>query len=262
MASTRQNDPREWTIGYSESQDGNTNRYDLRTGETQSIRPRGPVDAAASPAPSSRRRPRRSQQAQQAPARRRSNRRRRSGAARRRNRGRRRPRRGPVGNIFPPPPPGTSYRFFWSTPFILSPHDPRTVYLGGERLFRSTTRGDTWTASPDLTKNIGRNDRPIMGVPGTAPMASKHDGAASYSNIVTISESPVVPGIVWVGTNDGNVQVSRDGGATWKNVVDSSARRAEGDTRLAGRAVAFRRRQRAMSRSMAIAPTITSLTCS
>ena len=52
-------------------------------------------------------------------------------------------------------------------------------------------------------------------------MASKHDGAASYSNIVTISESPVVPGVLWVGTNDGNVQVSRDGGATWKNVVDN-----------------------------------------
>ena len=50
-------------------------------------------------------------------------------------------------------------------------------------------------------------------------MASKHDGAASYSNIVTISESPLVPGVLWVGTNDGNLQVSRDGGATWKNVV-------------------------------------------
>ena len=84
----------------------------------------------------------------------------------------------------------------------------------------SYNRGDTWMASPDLTKNIGRNDRPIMGVDGKAPMASKHDGAASYSNIVTISESPVVPGVIWVGTNDGNVQVSRDGGATWKNVVD------------------------------------------
>ena len=85
----------------------------------------------------------------------------------------------------------------------------------------SNTRGDTWTASPDLTRNIGRNDRPIMGVAGNAPMASKHDGAASYSNIVTIGESPLVAGIVWVGTNDGNVQVSRDGGATWKNVVDN-----------------------------------------
>jgi hypothetical protein len=58
-----------------------------------------------------------------------------------------------------------------------------------------------------------------MGVPGTAPMASKHDGAASYSNIVTISESPVSPGVVWVGTNDGNLQISRDGGATFTNVV-------------------------------------------
>jgi hypothetical protein len=58
-----------------------------------------------------------------------------------------------------------------------------------------------------------------MGVAGDAPMASKHDGAASYSNIVTISESPAAPGVVWVGTNDGNVQVSRDGGATFTNVV-------------------------------------------
>jgi hypothetical protein len=121
----------------------------------------------------------------------------------------------------PPPPPGTAFRFYWNTPFMLSHHDPNTVYLGGDRLFKSTTRGDTWTASPDLTKNIGRNDRPIMGVEGTAPMASKHDGAASYSNIVTIGESPLVPGLLWVGTNDGNVQVSRDGGATWKNVVDN-----------------------------------------
>jgi hypothetical protein len=104
---------------------------------------------------------------------------------------------------------------------MLSHHDPGTVYLGGDRLFKSTTRGDTWTASPDLTRNIGRNDRPIMGVPGTAAMASKHDGAASYSNIITIGESPLVAGIIWVGTNDGNVQVSRDGGATWKNVVDN-----------------------------------------
>ena len=120
----------------------------------------------------------------------------------------------------PPPPPDTNFRFYWNTPFILSPHNPRTIYLGGDRLFRSYNRGDTWLASPDLTQNIGRNDRPIMGVDGKAPMASKHDGAASYSNIVTIAESYVVPGMLWVGTNDGNVQVSRDGGATWKNVVD------------------------------------------
>jgi photosystem II stability/assembly factor-like uncharacterized protein len=192
-----QNDPTDWATVYWESQDGNTSRSDLRTGRLMSIRPRptaqgGRGGGAAAPPDGADPGVGQLFAAQ-------------TGAA------------GP--NVVPQPPPGTAYRFYWSTPFILSPHNPRTVYLGGERLFRSYNRGETWTASPDLTNNIGRNDRPIMGVPGTAPMASKHDGAASYSNIVTISESPVVPGILWVGTNDGNVQMSRDGGATWKNVV-------------------------------------------
>ena len=205
------NDPRDWTIGYSESQDGNTNRYDLRTGATRSIRPTPPL-APPPPAPTEDPAPQGRGAAGTAGAAP-------QGAA---AQGGGRGGRGSVaGNIVPPPPPGTNFRFYWSTPFMLSHHDPSTVYLGGDRLFKSTTRGDSWIASPDLTKNIGRNDRPIMGVAGTAPMASKHDGAASYSNIVTIGESPLVPGIIWVGTNDGNVQVSRDGGATWKNVVDN-----------------------------------------
>jgi photosystem II stability/assembly factor-like uncharacterized protein len=193
-----QNDPSDWTVLYSESQDGNTNRVELRAGRSNSIRPRGPGQtgrgAAAAAAGES---------AESAPP----------------------PTTGqfggnPNGNIVPAPPPGTNYRFYWNTPFVLSPHNPRTVYLGGDRLFRSYDRGDTWIASSDLTKNIGRNDRPIMGVEGTAPMASKHDGAASYSNIVTVGESALVPGVVWVGTNDGNLQVSRDSGNTWTNVAD------------------------------------------
>jgi photosystem II stability/assembly factor-like uncharacterized protein len=209
------NDSSDWTVGYSESQDGNTNRYNLRDGETESIRPRGPAAAgrgggrgSTEPAPTSQ-----TQQAQQAqPAAQQP-----LTAATPVGGGR--GGASPLGNVFPAPPPGTTYRFYWSTPFILSPHDPRTVYLGAERLFRSNNRGETWSASEDLTNNIGRNDRPVMGVPGTAPMASKHDGAASYSNIVTISESPAARGVIWVGTNDGNVQVSRDGGATFTNVV-------------------------------------------
>ena len=188
------NDASDWRVLYSESQDGNTNRIEL-PGRTVSIRPRpsatGGRGGAAAATPANAETP------VAAPA---------FGAA-----------AGP--NVVPTPPPGTNYRFYWSTPFILSPHNPRTIYLGGDRLFRSYDRGDTWTASPDLTNNIGRNDRPIMSVAGTAPMASKHDGAASYSNIITISESSMVPGVLWVGTNDGNVQVSRDGGATWKNVA-------------------------------------------
>src|SRR3954469_22285932 len=194
-----QNDQSDWTIAYSESQDGATNRVDLRTGRSNSIRPRGPgqpgrgagAPAGETPDPAA------------------------QAAAQFGFGGNQNP------NVVPTPSAGTFYRFYWNTPFILSPHNSRTVSLGGDRLFRSFDRGDTWVASPDLTKNIGRNDRPILGIAGTAPMASKHDGAASFSNIVTIGESPLVPGIIWVGTNDGNLQVSRDGGNTWKNVVDT-----------------------------------------
>jgi len=187
------NDPGDWRILYSESQDGATNRLDLGRGTTTSIRPRasgrGNVNVGGENADA--------------------------------------PQQGGFGfgggapNIVPPPPAGTFFRFYWNTPFILSPHNPSTMYLGGERVFKSMDRGNTWTMSPDLTKNVGRNDRPIMEVDGKAPMASKHDGAAAYSNVITISESPVVPGTVWAGTNDGNVQVSRDGGLTWKNVIDN-----------------------------------------
>jgi hypothetical protein len=151
-----QNDPRDWAIGYSESQDGSTSRYDLRTGQSQSIRPRGPQAARGGAQPET---PEPTQPAAQTGGR--------GGAS--------------TGNIFPPTPPEAQFRVYWNTPFILPPHDPSILYLGGDRLFKSVDRGTTYSASPDLTRNLGRNDRPIMGVTGTAPMASKHDGAASYS---------------------------------------------------------------------------------
>ena len=196
------NDPTDWRILYSESQDGDTNRVDLGRGTTVSIRPRGPAGRGGQHAAAGAEGVDPAVLAQFGFG---------PGAAN--------------GNIVPPPPPGTNFRFYWNTPFLLSPHNPSTIYLGAERVFKSMDRGNTWVMSPDLTRNIGRNDRPIMEVDGKAPMASKHDGAAAYSNVITISESPVVPGIVWAGTNDGNVQVSRDGGMTWKN-VDRQSRRA------------------------------------
>jgi hypothetical protein len=79
-------------------------------------------------------------------------------------------------------------------------------------------RGDTWTASPDLTKKFDRNTNTLMGVPGDRTMLSKNDGVTAYSTIISISESPVMPGVVWAGTDDGLVQVSRDGGATFTEV--------------------------------------------
>lgn len=126
---------------------------------------------------------------------------------------------GGPSNVVPAPSPGTTFRFYWNTPLVISPHNPRIIYVGGERFFKSFDRGDTWTASADLTKHIDRNTLSIMGVAGKDPMASKNDGYTSYGYITTLAESPLLPGVLWAGTDDGNVQVSRDGGATWTNTA-------------------------------------------
>ena len=116
-------------------------------------------------------------------------------------------------------PDGESgYRFDWVTPSLVSRHDPNTVYLGGNRLFISHDRGVTWERTEDLTRQVNRETLEIMGVLGSERMLSKNDGTSSYGEIVTISESPIEARILWVGTDDGNVQVSRDGGATWSEV--------------------------------------------
>jgi hypothetical protein len=117
--------------------------------------------------------------------------------------------------------PNETYRFNWNTPFMLSPHNSSIVWLGGNRLFKSYNRGDTWVASADLTKNIDRNTVALMGAPGDRTQLSKNDGVVSYSTIVSVSESPVMPGVVWAGTDDGNVQVSRDSGTTFTEVGTS-----------------------------------------
>ncbi|MCJ7564940.1 MAG: hypothetical protein MUP52_10180 [Candidatus Aminicenantes bacterium] len=93
-------------------------------------------------------------------------------------------------------------RFNWTPPVMLSPHNPAIVYTGAQVLFRSLDRGDHWTeVSPDLTTNEKAKQRGA--------------GNISYCTITTISESPLKPGIIWVGTDDGKVQVTKDGGATW-----------------------------------------------
>jgi len=171
-------DPTDYNIVYTESQNGNMSRLDLRTGDRANIRPRA--------------RPRQPPPGAPQPA---------------------------TSNIVPEPPAGEIYRWNWSTPIHISAHDPATIYAGANKLFKSTNRGDTWTASQDLTKQIDRNTLPIMGVAGDRPMLSKHDGMPNYGNITTLAESPSRRDLLWVGTDDGNVQVSRDGGATWTNVA-------------------------------------------
>jgi hypothetical protein len=115
--------------------------------------------------------------------------------------------------------PGEVYRFNWNTPVVMSPHNPKIVWLGGNKLFKSYNQGDTWVESAeDLTKKVDRNTVAMMGVPGNVTQLSKNDGVVSYSTIVSISESPVMPGVVWAGTDDGNLQVSRDGGMNFTEV--------------------------------------------
>ena len=121
--------------------------------------------------------------------------------------------------IKPDPPEGERYRFDWTAPILISPHEHRTVYLGGNRLFISRDGGTSWERTIDLSKNLDRNELPIMGRPTGRETLSRNDGVSSYGEITTIAESPLVPGLLWVGTDDGNVQVSRDGGRSWRNVA-------------------------------------------
>ncbi|MGQ0540112.1 MAG: VPS10 domain-containing protein [Gemmatimonadaceae bacterium] len=107
------------------------------------------------------------------------------------------------------------YRFNWNAPIIASAHDPKTIYHAGNRIFRSSDRGFTWTpVSPDLT----RNDKTKQGL-GGGPLTNEGAGGEVYSTIYALSESPVERGVIWVGTDDGLVQVTRDGGETWTDVT-------------------------------------------
>ena len=125
-------------------------------------------------------------------------------------------------NVVPQPKAGEEpFRFEWSAPMIVSSHDPKRIYFGAQYLFQSDDRGDTWTRiSPDLTTNVDRGKLPILGQVPPHPILSRHYGVSTYPSITRISESPVDPKVVWVGTQDGNLQVTRDAGKTWSNVAD------------------------------------------
>ena len=110
------------------------------------------------------------------------------------------------------------YRWDWVSPSLISRHDPDVVYLGGNRLFISRDRGDSFTRTDDLTRQQDRDELEIMGVRGADTRLSRNDGTSSYGEIVTIAESPLDPAVLWVGTDDGNVQASRDGGRSWNEV--------------------------------------------
>ena len=180
-------DLRDGRIVYSESQDGNTTRHNRVTGESKSIRPsaQNVVNAQV----------------------------------------------GAMG-CDPPVPGGggggrgggggpcAPYRFNWDTPMLFSPTDPGVLYIAGNHVFRSTDRGDSWTAvSPDLTSNANREDIVTMGLKGSDVRISKNDGIVAWPTIVSFSESAKQPGLYYAGTDDGTVSVSKDAGKTWDKTL-------------------------------------------
>lgn len=105
-------------------------------------------------------------------------------------------------------------RFNWRAPLVMSPHNSQTLYLGGNHLLRSVDGQITWQIiSPDLSTND-----PKKTDTNTGGVTRDATGAENHCSITAISESPRQPGLIWVGTDDGNVQVTRNGGATWTNV--------------------------------------------
>ncbi len=182
-------DPSDPNIVYSESQNGNVNRLDLGTGASQSIKPRSRATG---------------------------------GGGGRGGRGGRGGQSRESNVLAASPGAELQYRWNWNTPIHISPHNPRTLYVGGNALFKSVNRGDTWFASADLTRNIDRNELSIMDVSlSDNTIISRNDGISNWGTLISVAESPKVQDVVWVGSDDGVVQVSRDGGRTFTNVTEN-----------------------------------------
>jgi hypothetical protein len=113
------------------------------------------------------------------------------------------------------------FRWNWTSPILISPHDSKIVYTGANKLLKSTDRAHSWNAiSSDLTTQTDRDKLSLMGIMGKDITISQNDGMSSFGNITAISESPKRIGLIYVGTDDGNIQVTRDGGRTWANVTN------------------------------------------
>jgi photosystem II stability/assembly factor-like uncharacterized protein len=109
------------------------------------------------------------------------------------------------------------YRWNWDSPLIISPHSHTRLYFAANKLFRSDDRGDSWkVVSPDLTRQLDRDKLPVMGKIWGPDAVAKHQSTAFYGNISTISESSKKEGLIYLGTDDGLIQVTEDGGKTWR----------------------------------------------
>jgi photosystem II stability/assembly factor-like uncharacterized protein len=183
-------DPEDPNIVYAESQEGNFSRLDLRTGERVSMRQRL-LQSIAPPAPAAT-----SNDTPQAG---------RGGGP---SAGSGQGRGGRGGG-----------RWHWDTPIVVSPHIARRIYVAGERVYRSDDRGETWMPiSGDLTRNLDPAEIPIMGKVWPRDSVAFNQATTQLSTITTLDESPLLADLIYVGTFDGLIQVTEDGGKTWRKV--------------------------------------------
>jgi photosystem II stability/assembly factor-like uncharacterized protein len=123
-------------------------------------------------------------------------------------------------NAWPDNPMGISsedikYKFQWTFPIVFSPHDPTLMYVGGSHLFATKNGGQSYQI---ISPPLARNDPKTLG-PSGGPITRDQTGVETYGVVFAFAESPLVKGVLWAGTDDGLVQLSRDGGKTWKNVT-------------------------------------------
>ncbi|HLO42017.1 MAG TPA: hypothetical protein VK176_13405 [Phycisphaerales bacterium] len=123
-------------------------------------------------------------------------------------------------DIKPREKPGDQpYVWNWDTPLLISPHNNHRLYIASRVLHRSDDRGGSWRViSPDLTRGIDRNQLKVMGVIQKPEAVAKHASTSIYGNCVSLTESPKVEGLLYVGTDDGLVHVTEDGGTTWRKI--------------------------------------------
>ncbi len=107
------------------------------------------------------------------------------------------------------------YRFQWSFPIVISPHDPKVIYAAANVLFKSTDEGQSWEP---ISKDLTRDDKTRQGSSG-GPITKDNTSIEYYCTIFTVNESPITKGLIWVGSDDGLVNLTRDGGKTWSNVT-------------------------------------------
>lgn len=123
-------------------------------------------------------------------------------------------------NIKPQPRKGEkTYKWNWDTPLIISPHSPTRLYIAANKLFRSDDRGNTWQViSEDLTAQIDRNTWPVMGKYWSVDAVVKDVSTSLFGTIISLDESPVKEDLIYVGTDDGLIQITEDAGKTWRKI--------------------------------------------